>query len=293
MEKLVRWLRQPYPLKEGASSAFVEGAVGFVFVALFLFVFRPFGTPGDDVIPSGQWLLICLQFGGVTFAVTLVAGLLARRLPGVFVEERWQIWKEILWTATFISCIGAGNMVFAAFRFGDDLSLGSFLMWQWVTFSVGVFPASFGVFMKQASLMRRYAAEAAAISEHIHHQHHALPTPPPALVSLVGENQNETIRLAPADLRYISAADNYVQVFFWENGALRSRLLRGTLKKMEDALAEHPQFFRCHRTYLVNLDHVAEVSGNAQGYRLRLEGAEATVPVSRALNDEIKRRLGE
>lgn len=62
-------------------------------------------------------------------------------------------------------------------------------------------------------------------------------------------------------------------------------MLRSTLRRMEDALASWPQFFRCHRTYLVNLDKVAHVSGNAQGYRLHLEGLDDTIPVSRNLND--------
>ena len=60
---------------------------------------------------------------------------------------------------------------------------------------------------------------------------------------------------------------------------------------MEKQLSDLPQFFRCHRTYLVNLDRVGHVSGNAQGYKLHLEGIDNLVPVSRSLNEEINLRL--
>ena len=83
-----------------------------------------------------------------------------------------------------------------------------------------------------------------------------------------------------------------MQVFYVQDGQLKNRMLRTTLKKMEDALAEHSQFFRCHRTYLVNLEKVQRVSGNAQGYRLHLEALEETVPVSRNLNEVIQQRFG-
>jgi len=84
-----------------------------------------------------------------------------------------------------------------------------------------------------------------------------------------------------------------VQVYYFENQVLRSRMLRSTLRKMEDALAAWPQFFRCHRTYLVNFDTIEKVSGNAQGYRLHLRDLEETIPVSRNLNETVRGRLSE
>jgi hypothetical protein len=53
-----------------------------------------------------------------------------------------------------------------------------------------------------------------------------------------------------------------------------------------------PQFYRCHRTCLVNLYRVYKVSGNAQGYKLHVEGVEELSPVSRSLNEVIREKLG-
>ena len=38
---------------------------------------------------------------------------------------------------------------------------------------------------------------------------------------------------------------------------------------------------RCHRSFVVNLDHVIEVGGNAQGLKLHLNMLEDYIPVSR------------
>jgi DNA-binding LytR/AlgR family response regulator len=114
---------------------------------------------------------------------------------------------------------------------------------------------------------------------------------PATAVTFIGENQNETLTLDASQIAYIVAQDNYVQVYFFENEVLKNRMLRATLRKKEDILATWPQFFRCHRTYLVNFDKVEKVSGNAQGYRLHLRGVEETIPVSRNLNEQVRKRL--
>lgn len=134
-------------------------------------------------------------------------------------------------------------------------------------------------------MQKKYAADAAEIHPHpgTHTQHRQ--------VVLQGENQNERLSVDAADIAFLEAQDNYVQVFYVDKGVLQRRMLRTTLRKMEDTLTDFPAFFRCHRTYVVNFDRVEKVSGNAQGYRLHFTGIIETVPVSRSLNEEVKRRL--
>lgn len=236
-----------------------------------------------------EWIHLryCAAFGFVTAIVTVMINGFFRLFPVFFDEEKWQVWKEILFNIFFIACIGLGNLLLAHLLWEVALDARSFLTWQGLTFAVGIFPTLIGVFLTQLKQSRRYVAEANLLTREVH-------TPVAAshqTVTLTGDNQNETLQLDAGQIACLSAADNYVQVFFFENGALKSRMLRATLKKMEDALAASPQFFRCHRTYIVNLEKVREVSGNAQGYRLHLEGLEATVPVSRNLNEVMRVKL--
>lgn len=286
MQKILNWLNQPYPFEKQWRQMLRMALWAGAFVMLFLFFLKPFGTQ----IPEGaEWIYLkyCALFGLVTTAVILIVNAFCLFTPAIFDEEKWRVWKEILFNVFFISCIGLGNLLFAHSTMNVPLDAKSFWTWQGITFAVGIFPALIGALLKQMKLNKRYAAEAAQISRQVHpHTEFARQT-----VTLTGDNQNEALRLDANQIAYLSAADNYVQVFFIENEALKSRMLRATLKKMEDALTTCPQFFRCHRTYIVNLEKVEKVSGNAQGYRLHLAGVEATVPVSRNLNEAIQEKL--
>jgi DNA-binding LytR/AlgR family response regulator len=169
----------------------------------------------------------------------------------------------------------------------------SFWEAQLITLQVGVFPVAFIVFRKQMVLYRRYIAEAKTVNEDIHQPGEAKPVEAPAeeLIRLQGEGQKEELVLHPQHLFFIASADNYVRVQYGKEGRPESVLIRSTLKKMEEQLAAHPYFFRCHRMYLVNLQLVDRVSGNAQGLRLHLQGSEEPIPVSRSLTQTVKDRL--
>lgn len=77
-----------------------------------------------------------------------------------------------------------------------------------------------------------------------------LSTVPPTVRLGVGRDQ---IRLPAADIRYLKAAGNYVEV----HAAGRMRLVYGTLKAVLQDLPQ--EFARIHRSYAVNLAHVTAV----------------------------------
>lgn len=65
-----------------------------------------------------------------------------------------------------------------------------------------------------------------------------------------------------------------------------------SLQELEEKLASH-NFFRCHRSFLVNLDKIREVSTWFNGgYALRLDGFSQPVVVSRKQAKEFRDRIG-
>ena len=286
LQPFQNWLFQPYPFTNSWRGAF-RGAIGSgLFVALFLFVFQPFGTkvtPGAEM----KYLGVCAQCGLVTAALTLFFNGFTRHFSSLFDDEHWVVWREIAFNLFFISCIGFGNLLLAHFLWQVPLTGSNFCGWQGLTFAVGLFPTIVGALFGQMKMSRKYIAEAAQIAPKPHPVHDADET----WVTLEGENQNEQLRLQPSHIAYIAAADNYVRVFYLEKGQVKNLMLRATMKKMEDAVARQPFLFRCHRTFLVNMELVQKVSGNAQGYRLHLDGIEETIPVSRNLNDRVRQMV--
>jgi DNA-binding LytR/AlgR family response regulator len=144
------------------------------------------------------------------------------------------------------------------------------------------------VVVKQKVLLKRYEAAARETEALV------TVTKAPAqvgLIKLIGTNRNEELQIEPERLLLLTASDNYVEIFFIEAVKIKKQLFRNTLKTMESAMSNQPQFYRCHKAHIVNLKKVIHVSGNAQGLKLEIEGLSELVPVSRNLTTQIKERL--
>lgn len=57
--------------------------------------------------------------------------------------------------------------------------------------------------------------------------------------------------------------------------------IRNTLKNMEDQLLDIHSIMRVHKAFIVNLDQIQEINGNAQGYQLTMGDEKIKIPVSR------------
>lgn len=113
----------------------------------------------------------------------------------------------------------------------------------------------------------------------------------PVIVTICGDYQNESLTVAIDKLYLIQSANNYIKVYFEEKGKVGYSIIRLTLKRAEELLAGHAVFFRCHRATIINLDKVAHIEGNAQGYKIQFPGIEESIAVSRGLSTEFTDRL--
>ena len=104
---------------------------------------------------------------------------------------------------------------------------------------------------------------------------------------LIADNEKDTLTLAPTALLCIESSDNYCTVFFVKDEKTAKTLLRSSLSRMETQVAGAGRLVRCHRSYIVNLDRVARVTGNAQGYKLHLTDGQTVVPVARKYNETV------
>ena len=289
------FLFQPYPFGENVRKKLSFCAGIGVFVLFFLSLFQPFGF--DELATAKRWEH-AFFFGAVTFFISSFCQVVFIKIfPGIFREERWRSWKEIVFLLITTAFIGAANYALMLYLYPQNTTLANFFRAELITLQVGIFPICFVVFMKQMTLYRRFAAEAKQVTKDIHSEEENVTSAQPSILAakiyLRGDNQKEELTIPADDLFFIASADNYVNVVYRQGGGQKSILMRGSLKKMEEQLAAHQTFFRCHRMYLVNLRLVTSVSGNAQGLKLSLSGIEEAVPVSRSLTETVKEKLHE
>lgn len=281
-------LNQPFPAYQPSMKTvrftFYAGLVVF----LILFLFQPFGFSS---LPFTERLLHATYFGLATFAVTsLNALLLPAIFPSLFTEERWTTGRELLMMLWQIVSVSMVNLALMHFLYANVFSFNNIIGNLGITAAVGIFPVTLIILLKQQLLLKKYASGAEKLEEQLStaYPEKANEAAAGTTFFLAGDNLNEQLHIPLHDLRFITSADNYIKVHFLENGNPIASVLRSTLKKAETALMGHPQIFRCHRGYLVNLNAVEHISGNAQGYRLHLKDVDETVPVSRSLNGKLE-----
>lgn len=100
-------------------------------------------------------------------------------------------------------------------------------------------------------------------------------------VELLSENKTEKIELHITDLVLIKSADNYIELYYKEAEQIKKKLIRNTLKNVEEQLNKYNVFIRCHRTSLVNIKYIAELVRYDGTYKIRLSEFEEEIPVSR------------
>lgn len=109
----------------------------------------------------------------------------------------------------------------------------------------------------------------------------------PSTIVLTGST-SESVSLQIDNLLYVEAVGNYVKVYQWRDGQVRSDLLRATSKQIEESLNAYPMIIRCHRAFLVNLGQVEKVVVQSGHMQLCILHSHDLIPVSRSNMPHVK-----
>lgn len=71
-------------------------------------------------------------------------------------------------------------------------------------------------------------------------------------IILRGENKLDILKIRKQDLVCVSNSQNYVEIFFIEEGQLKTKLIRSTLKKVQN---DFNFLVQVHRSHLINPSH--------------------------------------
>ena len=290
--------RQPFPCTLATRERFFT-ALGFgIFVFAFLLGFKPYQL---NELSTEKQIVLCAAYGGITFVcIFILALLLPIILPGLLRDESWSTGDQILYMTCFVIIVGIVNYLASYYLSGSSLTWKNMLWYQVRTASVAILPITIYVLVKQNLLLNKFRSQAQELERKLQEKYqggggNTAPPPPPAntpdAITLTGDYQKEKISVSANQLYFISSANNYVKVFIGQHEKVTYSIIRMTMKKAEESLEGYSCFFRCHRTYIINLDKVAHVYGNAQGYKVQITGINELIPVSRNLNNEFSDRL--
>lgn len=282
---MIKFLSGPFPFVLKRKQVLILGIAAGLFVFLFLQIFQPFGL--SQV--RGELWQVTLTYGAITVAgIFIVEVLIILLFPGFYREDQWNVGKEFLHTILVILLITAGNILYSVqinfYSFSFELAVRFF----GITLAIAIFPVSLQILIRQNIYQKKYLKRAMKLNDRI--------IPPSNIEEkevtqfhLKDEEGKVMLELSERELLAVESADNYAKVYFLKNNGLQNQLIRNSLKFFESQLKAKGDFYRCHRSYLVNLHKLKKVKGDARGYRLVLHPELKEIPLARRRSVEFGR----
>lgn len=197
-----------------------------LWIFVFAFIIRPFD---DGTINLRAWFFLSFGFSVMAFLCYVLLAIAQKN----FYERiaKWNIGLETI--AIFVFYLMYLIVVFAFYK--SPILNGGYTFLEF--FSI--------IFIKVALILtpliilaRRYLIKLIPVKEDI--------------LIIKGENKLDLLKINKADLVCISNAQNYVEIFYVENDKLRSKLIRSSLKKLQD---DFDFLVQIHRSHLINPIH--------------------------------------
>ncbi len=264
-----------------------------LFIGLFMFLFQPFGMINLHIKYKTIFLL---GYGVVTMvALGFCVFVLPIFMKGYFREKNWTVGRQIFFVMLIFFLIGLGNYFYSAifFRITDNWVIGM-LSFQGFTLLIGIFPITATTLYSHNRYLQKNLKEAKLVNVRIDDeviQKAGGNSDKKIILSSVNQG-DEPVEVLPNDFLFIQSEGNYLEVYLLEAGKPQHRLIRNTLVNAETMLQGFfPPLMRCHRSYIVNLEQIEKVNGNAQGLLLKMKNCEEKVPVSRKYIEELKSKL--
>ncbi len=298
MNKLIELLRSPYPMLYQRWKVVVIPS-GIIFLILYLL--QPFGI---SQIQGSKFLMTLGSAGIAALSSVICVYLLPTLFPFYYREQNWTLGRHVLNLCLLLLLIAVGLWLYLSWlmEVWPDVRL-FFLALCWVAI-LAPFPTVIFLMWNRNLQLTRNLKEATEMNFHLSGK---LSSKDIKMISGAGEaalkeenvaseilvfsgGTKEVLEVEADKFLYAEAEGNYVKVNYRsaKSGKAVQKLLRITMKQAEETVAAFPFIIRCHRAFLVNIRQVVKVDGNSQGYRLRLEGCEEEVPVSRAYTKEVK-----
>lgn len=279
---MLKFLKKPYPfnadLKHNAKIIFFISAG----ILAFLLVFQPVEIKN---FTNRQIFLIVTGIAVTTFLVLSINLIVIPSMfPKLFDNPRWNIKKEIVWNLWILLAISSSDFLFYTQLFGIiDIHFMDILK----IFFLGGLPVAIIIILNQGRLLRFHLRSAQQLSNKITESKKMKEK----TIFFESDYQKDNLTIKLGSLILIKSADNYIEVYFYEDSKVRKHLLRSSLIKAEALIKKYENIFKCHRTFIVNIDHISEIKGNSQGYKLYFEGLDFPALVSQKYISELNKRI--
>ncbi len=268
---MLKFLNKKYPFNDDLK----HNAKIILFISLgvlaFLLIFQPIEI---DTFSTKEILYLVTGLAISTFLVLSInLIILPSVFPKLFYSNVWNIKREIIWNLWILLTISSSDFLFYSQLLGMfDISfsdIGKIVL-------LGFLPVAVLIIINQDRLLRSHLKTAQQLNNRLTESKQQKET----LIHFESDYQKDNLSIIPDTLIAIKSADNYIEINYKSEGVVKKQMIRSTMKKATEAAKEFAFILRCHRTFIVNINHIEEISGNSQGYKLSLKNLDFSVYVS-------------
>jgi len=242
------------------------------FTLVFALLYKPLGSHASRFLGYEATMAVYAFISGVSLfgIITLLV-----RVNWFSKKTEWTLFKELL------------TIVILLFALGVIIFLAAFILeepanrWNFPTFFdsvknaflIGIIPFMFFTTLNYLQW----------ISPEVKYDSTVSGSPPERekLLQISSQLKKESLSFYPSQFIYAESESNYVNFYLLSGEKVQKKVIRNSITDVEQQLANIPFFVRTHRAFIINLKKIKSKKGNSLGYRLRLQGTDSEIPVSR------------
>jgi len=266
---MLKFLNKPYPFNDDLRY----NAKIILFISLGILVFLLIFQPIE--INSFSKKEIFYLVTGIAASTFLVLSLNLIVLPSLFpkIFNVWNIKREIIWNIWILLAISSSDFLFYSKLFGvidiNFSDIGKIVL-------LGLLPVAVLITINQERLLRSHLKYAQQLNKKLIESKQQKEK----LIHFESDYKKDNLIIKSDSLILIKSADNYIEVYYESEGIVKKQMIRNSLKKAEETIRDFDFIIKCHRTFIVNINHIKEIQGNSQGYKLYIENLDFPALVS-------------
>lgn len=277
---MLKSLKKKYPFNDNLKinvRSILSVSLG---IFLFLLFFEPFNIQNPDF---NNRLIILATFGAITFVLLSIFRLI---IPSIFSrafsEGHWNVIKEIIIDFLFVVF---NTVAFAFFaRFVGQIPITFHIAIIIVIISIAaisVLVAINRIYLLKLQVEQLKTAGIEANTTKSEKKE----------ITFTSDNKGEYFQLPVHQLLLVKSAGNYVEIVYRRDEKNHTKLIRNTLKSIEQLLGVHSEMIRCHRSYMVNKNHIKSLKRDTDGLLLSLADYPQEIHVSRQYALKVKEAI--
>lgn len=290
LTNIKKWLCRPLPFYENYKQKIVIPILLSLLVMTGIIILNP----SENMDMFLKQMFDVFKYGFIIIFISLIFSLILPEVfPNIYNTEKWNVQKTLVLFLVTVLTIAISITVFAYFFDNPNNKHFSPFFFTILIRSIALsfFPIVFLVFYSERILYRRNHLHAIEIINELKTNQQTEQKQTKNVIYTFAKNTKDEIKITENELLYIKGEGNYCLLVCKKKSILIKQLIRSSLKEIEQVISNSDHFLRCHKSYIININKISDVTGNAKGYIFHLNEPEYKIPASRNLSKSLIKRI--